>query len=115
MGKIYLPIEVNSNQCAVVVSDGHVRVYSSKPNGTTQTNVTYTDFYIRENYLQTNGTTNWNQYSTQNCVDHTQFVTDEWFRPDIWQSLLCFFIIAIVCLYLPFKIFSRIFGRWLKL
>lgn len=115
MGKIYLPIEVNSNQCPVVVSDGHIRVYDSIPNGTIQNNVSYTDFYIRENYLSTNGSVNWNQYSTQNCVDRTQFTTDFWYRPDIWQSLICFVIIGYVGIYLPYKIISRLFGRWLKI
>lgn len=114
MARIYLPVEVNQNQCAVVVSDGHIRIYSSRPNGQQQNNVTYTDFYIRENYLQTNGSTNWNQYTTQNCVDHTQFSTDYWDRPDIWQSLICFAIIGYVGIVLPFKIISRLFGRWLK-
>lgn len=115
MGKLYLPIEVNSNQCPVVVSDGHIRVYDKIPNGTTQNNVHYTDFYIRENYLQTENTTNWSSYTTQNCVDREQFTTDFWYRPDIDKSLICFFIIAIVCLWLPYKIISRVFGRWLKI
>ena len=115
MAKIYLPIEVNQNSCPVVVSDGHIRVYNSRPNGQTQNNVSYTDFYIRENYLQSSGTTNWSSYTTQNCLNIDQFTTDYWDRPDIWQSLLCFFIIAICCIYLPYKIISRLFGRWLKL
>ena len=114
MAKIYLPVEVNDNQCAVVVSDGHIRIYNSRPNGTNQ-NVTYTDFYIRENYLETTNSTNWNQYTTQNCMATSQFTTDIWYRPDIWQSLLSFFILAIVCLWFPYKIFSRILGRWLKI
>lgn len=114
MARIYLPIEINQNQCVTIVSDGHIRVYSTRPNGTQQS-VTYTDFYIRENYLQSNGSTNWNQYTTQNCVDHTQFTTDYFDRPDIWQSLICFAIIGLVGFYLPFKILGRMFGRWLKL
>ena len=115
MTKLYLPIEVKNNQCAVVVSDGHIRVYDSRPNGTQQNGVTYTDFYIRENYLSTTGSTNWNQYTTQQCVDYTQFSTDKWDRPDSWASLLSAFIITIICIWLPFKIISRMFGRWLKI
>lgn len=114
MGKIYLPIEVNSNQCPVVVSDGHIRIYDKIPNGTNQ-NVNYYDFYIRENYLESEGNTNWSPYTTQNCIDYTQFTTDYWYRPDIWQSLICFVIIGGIGFYLPFKLISRLFGRWLKL
>ena len=115
MGKIYLPIEVNSNQCPVVVSDGHIRIYDRVPNGTSINNVHYTDFYIRENYLQSENTTNYTPYTSYNCLNIDQFTTDYWYRPDIWQSLLCFFIIGLVGIYLPFKIISRLFGRWLKI
>lgn len=114
MAKIYLPIEVNSNQCPVVVSDGHIRVYNSVPNGTNQ-NVTYTDFYIRENYLSSTGQTNWSPYTSISCLDRDQFVTDYWYRPDIWQSLICFAVIGYVGFILPYKVISRIFGRWLKI
>lgn len=114
MAKIYLPDTINNNQCVVVQSEGHLRVYSSRPNGTQQ-NVTYNDYYLRENYLKSSGSTTWNQYTTQNCLDNNQFTTDYWYRPDIWQSLICFYIIALVGIYLPFKIISRIFGRWLKI
>ena len=114
MAKIYLPIEVNSNQCPVVVSDGHIRIYDKIPNGTSQ-NVSYYDFYIRENYLESQGSTTWSPYTSQNCLDTSQFTTDFWYRPDIWQSLICFVIIGGIGIYLPYKIFSRVFGRWLKL
>lgn len=115
MGKIYLPIEVTQNQCPVVVSDGHIRVYDRVPNGTNINNVRYWDFYVRENYLETTATTNYSSYTSYNCIDRTQFTTDFWYRPDIWQSLLCFVIIGGIGIYLPYKIISRLFGRWLKI
>lgn len=115
MAKLYLPISVDNTQCAVVVSDGHIRVYDRIPNGTTQNNVHYYDFYVRENYLQSDNYTNWSSYTTQNCLDYEQFTEDFWYRPDIWQSLICFVIIGGIGIYLPYKIISRLFGRWLKL
>lgn len=115
MGKLYLPIEVNENQCPVVVSDGHIRVYNSIPNGSSQTNVQYWDFYVRENYLESTSTTNFSSYTNYNCLDSEQFTTDFWYRPDIWQSLICFVIIGGIGIYLPYKIISRLFGRWLKI
>lgn len=114
MGKIYLPEQINNNQCVVIQSDGHLRVYNARPSGIQQ-NVTYKDYYIRENYLSSSSNTTWNQYTNVNCLDNNQFTTDYWYRPDIWQSLICFIILALICLYLPFKIISRMFGRWLKL
>lgn len=114
VAKLFLPIEVSNTQCAVVVSDGHIRVYDKIPNGTTQNNVRYWDFYVRENYLQTTSTTNYSSYTSYQCMDNTQFTTDFWYRPDIWQSLLCFVIIGGIGIYLPYKIISRLFGKWLK-
>lgn len=114
MAKLFLPESVNNNQCAVVQSDGHIRIYDSRPNGTQQY-VNYRDYYIRENYLMTSSSTTWSSYTSINCMDSTQFTTDFWYRPDIWQSLICFYIICIVAIYIPFKIISRIFGRWLKI
>lgn len=114
MAKIYLPENINNNQCVVVQSEGHLRVYDSRPNGTQQ-NVNYRDYYIRENYLKSTNQTTWNVYTSINCLDSTQFTTDYWYRPDIWQSLICFIIMAYIMIYLPYKIVSRLFGRWLKL
>lgn len=115
MAKIYLPDNVSNNQCAVVVSSGHIRVYSQKPNGTNINNVSYKDYYITENYIQGSGTTNFNNYTSYQCLNYDQFTTDYWYRGDIWQSLICYIIIAIIGFYLPFKLLSRMFGRWLKL
>lgn len=115
MAKIYLPQQINSNQCVVVQNEGHLRVYNSRPNGQQQNNVSYTDFYIRDNYLQSSNTTTFNQYTSLNCLDNNQFTTDYWYREDICQSLICFVIIGGIGIYLPFKIISRMFGRWLKI
>lgn len=115
MAKIYLPIEVNSNQCPVMVSDGHIRIYDRIPNGTNQNNVHYYDFYLRDNYVQNDGYVDYSYYTNYNCMNTNQFTTDKWYRTDIWQSLLCFVIIGGIGIYLPYKIISRLFGRWLKL
>lgn len=114
MAKVYLPETINNNQCVVVQTDGRIRVYDSRPNGTQQ-NVTYRDYYLREDYLMTSSSTTWNAYTSITCMDSSQFTTDQWYRPDIWQTFICTFFIALIGFYLPFKIFARMFGRWLKL
>ena len=115
MASIYLPEQINNNQCVVVQSDGHLRIYDRRPNGQQQSGVTYRDYYIRENYLMSSGSTDFGYYTSLNCLDNTQFTQDPYYRPDIWQSLICMVIIGLIGLYLPFKIISRMFGRWLKL
>ena len=98
-----------------MVSDGHIRVYDRIPTGSPINNVTYYDFYIRDDYIQTTGQTNYTNYTSYNCMDTSNFTTDFWYRLDIDKILLCYIIIALVGLYFPFKIFSRFFGRWLKI
>lgn len=115
MTKIFLPIDVSNNQCAVMVSDGHIRVYDRVPNGTTINNVHYYDFYIRDDYIQTEGTANFNNYTTYNCINSSNFTTDYWYRLDIDKIVTVFLAVAIVGIYFPYKIFSRFLGRWLKL
>ena len=115
MSKIYLPIELNSNQCPVMVSDGHIRVYDRIPNGNNNDYVHYYDFYIRDDYIKTEGTQNFYYNSTLNCMDKTQFTTDVWSRLDIDKIVIIFFILLILCIYFPYKILSRLFGRWFKL
>lgn len=113
MAKIYLPVEIN-NQC-VEIKENHIfRVYSSAPNGSQQ-NVNYTDYFIDFNYITNTGTETFTQDTTINCLNNEQFTTDYWYRLDIWQSLLCFLIIGLITLYLPYKIISRMLGRWLKI
>ena len=114
MAKIYLPNNLSNNACIVLEREGTFRVYESTPNGTQQS-VAFTDYYVKNNYITYSGTSTFTQDTTLQCLDHDQFTTDYWYRPDIWQSLICFYIIALVGLYLPFKILSRMLGRWLKI
>ena len=115
MGKIYLPNAITSNNCATMVSSGTLRVYSTRPNGTTINNVTYTDYYIRDNYIQQQGSTNFSPYTNITCLDSDNFTDEIWYRQDIADILIVTSFFIILLMVLPFRIFSRFFGRWLKL
>lgn len=97
-----------------MVSDGHIRVYDSKPNGSVINNVHYTDFYIRDDYIQAEGNTNFNQYTSYSCIDSANFTTDYWYRLDIFEIVATFLAITIICIWFPYKLFSRFLGRWGK-
>lgn len=111
MSKIYLPIELNSNQCPVMVSDGHIRVYDRVGSGYNDS-VHYYDFYIRDNYIKTEG---YSSAYNPNCMNVSDFTTDVYYRNDFDKILIIFFIILIIGFYFPYKIISRLFGRWLKI
>lgn len=115
MGKIYLPDEINQSNCPTMVSSGTLRVYSTRPNGSTISNVTYTDFYIRDNYISQHGVTNFSPYTSINCIDTSNFTTEIWYRNDLADILIITSFFIILFMVLPFRLFSRFFGRWLKL
>lgn len=59
-----------------------------------------------------------NAYSCDNSnlpsVDFS-LITDNWFyKNNLSDSFIIFAILAIFVIYLPYRIFARMFGRWLK-
>lgn len=112
MGKVYVP-SYSANNCAYIYSSDIIRVYDSQPqNGRT---VAYTDYYIKSSYISNTGSTTFNQYSTlPTCISSSNITTDYWYRIDFDKILIILFIILILCFYFPYRIISRLFGRWLK-
>ena len=105
MAKIYLPTDLLSSDCKVVNND-YIRVYTN----TQHTN--YTDVYFKSGYLLKNGQTT-NPYNLV-CDNINTYTDNIFYRFDTANSLLIFFIIVIICFWFPFRIFSRAFGRWLR-
>ena len=106
MAKIYLPSDLVNSDCKVV-NENYVRVYTN----TQHTN--YTDVYFKSGYYLKSGTIN-NPYNIA-CDSLNVYTDNIFYRYDCYSSLIIFFIIAIVCFYFPYKIFSRAFGRWLRI
>lgn len=108
--KVYLPS--TSYQCYVLQSEGVIRAYETQPrvNGSSD----YTDYYINSHYLYKNGTQTWTQYATLPTCMGATFTTNVFYRNDMPDILIMFFIILLVCFYFPYRIISRAFGRWLK-
>ena len=47
-------------------------------------------------------------------INYELFTSDKWYRNDLQNTLLVFLVMFIFMIYLPYKIMSRLFGRWLK-
>lgn len=106
MAKIYIPTQYLNYSCKVVNND-YIRVY------TNNNNTTWTDIYFKSDYYLKNGQST---YSNNVTCDSLNTYTDNFFyRYDFDKSILIFFIIAIVCFWFPYKVFSRAFGRWLRI
>lgn len=105
----YVPSFTDSS-CIVITNSDTIRVYDNVP--TQNSNVNYTDYYINSNYIFNRGSAYFSQYSTlPQCQDNSRFTTEVYYRNDFSQILIIFAILSIVSLYLPWKIFTRLFWR----
>lgn len=112
--KIYVPNNSTFNKCYVVQSEGVIRAYDTVPNYNTQYN--YRDYYINSNYIYRDGTGQWSQYSTLPiCLSNDIITNDFYYRNDLASILIIFLVLFLFIVYFPMKIFSRLFGKWLKL
>ena len=112
MNNIYLPIDnLNDFACYSIYDKDTVRAYYTKPALDSSSN--YVDFYINSHYLQKTGTQSWGQWNSSlpTCLSSDSITTDYYYRNDFPDILLIFIIFAIVGIYLPFKLISRIFRK----
>lgn len=112
MAKIYVPEFANGN-CAYIYNSDIIRVYDSTPRQNTTIN--YTDYYIKSSYISNTGSTTFSNYSTLPvCINSDNITTNYMYRNDISNIMITFLILLIICFYFPYRILSRMFGRWLK-
>lgn len=107
---IYLPS--TNYACYVVQNATTIRAYETMPRQNSTVN--YTDYYYNSHYYFTNGTQTFSQYTTLPTCNGSNFTTNVFYRNDIDQILIIFFILLLVCFYFPYRIISRAFGRWFK-
>ena len=107
---IFMPSDNTYNKCYVVQSSDVIRGYDRVPSNNTSYN--YRDYYINSSYIYKDGTGTWNQYSTLPiCLDDDIITNDFYYRLDMPNILLMFLIINIFGIFIPIKIFSKIFKR----
>lgn len=108
--KIYVPEDTTYNKCYVVQSEGVIRGYDRQPSY--NTNYNYRDYYINSSYIYRDNTGTWNQYSTLPvCLSSSDITNDIYYRLDMPNILLMFLIINIFGIFLPIKIFSKLFRK----
>lgn len=112
--KIFIPQDNTYNKCYVVQNEDVIRAYDTKPQNNKQYN--YRDYYINSNYIYKDGTGTWSQYNTlPTCLSSDVITHDVYYRNDFDKILVIFIILMIICFYFPYKVMSRLFGKWLKL
>lgn len=112
MDNIYLPIDnLNDFACYSIYDKDTVRAYRSQPQ--LDSSSEYVDFYVNSHYLQKTGIQSWGQWNSSlpTCLSSSLITSDYYYRNDFPDILLIFIIFAIVGIYLPFKLISRIFRK----
>lgn len=107
----YLP-KIDIQNCIVVdnLNNGYIRVYDRTPYA--NSNIHYIDYFIDKDYITREGTQSFSNYNyTVNCQNHDNYTTDFYYRVDLDRILVIFIVIAIFGIYLPLKIFSKMFKR----
>lgn len=108
--KVYVPQDDTFNKCYVIQSEGVIRGYNVVPSFST--NYSYRDYYAKADYTYKEGSGNWSNYSTlPTCLGSSEITNNYWYRLDITSVLINFFIIAIIGLYFPWRVFRALFGR----
>lgn len=108
--KIYVPSSNVYDKCYVVQSSDIIRGYDRVPSYDTDYN--YRDYYINSSYIYRDGSSHWSSYtSLPTCLDSDVITNDFYYRLDMPNILLMFFIINIFGVFIPIKIFSKIFKK----
>lgn len=108
---IYVP-DLDNYKCYVVQSDTILRAYKQIPQQ--NSTVEYRDYYYTSNYLYKDGTQSFSNYSILPvCLSSSQLTTEVYYRNDFDSILIIFLILSIFGFYIPIKIFSRLFRRFL--
>ena len=111
---IYVPNDNTYNKCYVVQSEGVIRGYDRQPAYNTSYNAR--DYYINSDYIFRDTSGTWSSYSNLPiCLSSNTITNSYLYRTDLDKILVCFIILVVFCIYFPYKIISRAFGRWLKL
>lgn len=107
---IYVP-EYTSGNCAYIYNSDVIRVYDSVPQH--NTTVPYKDYYIKSSYIYNTGSTTFSTYTTlPTCIDSARITTDVYYRNDFDSILIIFVLLVIICFWVPWKIFIRLFRRF---
>lgn len=113
MKNIYLPIEdFDIYSCYVIYNKDTIRAYKNNP--TLGENI-YTDFFINSHYIEKNGIQNiTDTIELPICISRDNLTNKPEYRND-FSHILVIILFFLIIIYFSYKIFSRLFGRWLKL
>lgn len=107
---IYVP-DIENYKCFVVRSEEVIRAYEEIP--TNNSTIQYRDYYYNSNYLYNDGEQSFSQYTTLPvCLSDNVITNNVYYRNDIDSILIVFTILCIFGIWIPLKVFMRLFRRF---
>lgn len=105
---IYVP-KYDSNSCVYIHSSDVIRVYDEKP--TSNTRISYTDYYIKSNYISNTGSTSFGNYiSIPDCISTSNLTSSYLYRNDFVDILIIISILVIWVLFCLKMMFGRLYN-----
>lgn len=106
---IYVP-NLKDYKCFIVRNEEVIRAYKEIP--TNNKDIEYRDYYYNSNYLYNDGTQTFSQYTTlPTCLNNDVLTNEIYYRNDFDKILVIFLIMSIFCIFIPLKIFSKLFKK----
>lgn len=113
MSKIYVPVDdLTDYSCYVVYDSNTIRAYENNP---TLGDNNYTDFFVNSHYMEKTGIQNIaTTIELPQCENIDNITNDYYYRNDI-AHILIFVSFVLFFIFLAIRIFSRLFGKYMKL
>ena len=110
--KTFLPTEYINSNYKYTSNGDYIRIYTNN-NCYNQYTSTYCDclyIYPKLDYM-TSEVSSCNVSNISNTISYQNFTDNYYYRVDFVNILLMFFIMSIFIIYIPFKLFSKIFRK----
>ena len=117
MNHVYVPADnISDYKCYEFIDRHTIRAYLDTP--TYNSNIRFQDIYLDMEYYMTGVGTTWFWWNSESshanlpsCIQNSRLTNEVYYRNDFDKSLIIFVILAIICLYLPFRLFMKLFKR----
>lgn len=112
--KIYVPIDdyENDYSCYAIYDSNTIRAYKNQPQ---LGDNNFTDYFINSHYISKNGVQHIESIQELPLCENLDNITNNyWYRLDL-SHIIVIVMFFLIFIFLTYKVFSRLFGRWLKL
>lgn len=112
--KYYIPSDLlNSNYTYVLSPNDYITINTN--TGCSGYGNTCTCYRLDYNHYYRSGAFNCSTSTSSFHLNYSDLTSDYYYRNDFPSIVIMVFCLSIMLLYFPYKIFSRLFGRWLKI